>query len=212
MPAGGEGNAGDVRNVPSPGATPQDAVDVAPRRLDLPVSAAAVRELRVGESVLLSGYLYSARDAAHRRLVEALRRGEPLPVPLAGQFIYYLGPTPPRPGRVIGSAGPTTASRMDPYTVDLLAAGVLGTIGKGPRSQALREALVRHGAVYLGAVGGLGALLSQKIVECRVVAYPDLGPEAIRLLRVEDFPTVVIYDAFGGDWYTQAQRRYHNPV
>ncbi len=178
------------------------------RRLQLPASPVVVRDLRAGETVLLNGYLYSARDAAHRRLVEALRRGETPPIPLEGQFIYYLGPTPPGPGRIIGSAGPTTASRMDPYTPELLAAGVLGLIGKGSRSPAVREALVKHGAVYLGAVGGLGALLSRRIVECRVAAYPDLGPEAVRHLRVEDFPATVIGDAHGGDWYEEARRRY----
>ena len=182
-----------------------------PRRLTLPLDADAVESLRAGDQVLLTGTLLTARDAAHKRLVEALAAGEPLPVDLRGQVIYYVGPAPARPGAVIGSAGPTTSGRMDPYTPALLAAGVRGMIGKGLRSEAVREAIVRHRAVYLAAVGGSGALLARRITAAEVVAYADLGPEAIYRLTVVDFPAIVVDDCHGGDLYRDAVARYAKP-
>ncbi len=171
------------------------------KRVNLPLDEATVCDLESGDEVLLSGVLYTARDAAHQRMHEALERGETLPVELQGQVLYYVGPTPPPPGFVLGSAGPTTAGRMDPYTPELLALGLKGTIGKGERSPEVLEALKRHKAVYFAAIGGLGALLSRCIKKAEVVAYPDLGPEAIYRLEVEEFPVVVADDCHGKDPY-----------
>ncbi len=177
-------------------------------RLTTPLTDEALAPLRAGDPVLLSGVLYGARDAAHARLVEAIRRGEPLPISLAGQVIYYVGPAPAKPGWPIGPAGPTTSGRMDPYTLPLLEQGVKGFIGKGSRSPEVRQALVTHRAVYLAAVGGAAALLARQIRESRVVAYPELGPEAIRQLTVVDFPLIVVNDIHGGDAYQEGRRRY----
>ena len=177
-------------------------------RLSAPLTDADVERLRAGDPVLISGTVYTARDAAHARLVELLKRGEPLPFDLQGQIIYFVGPTPAPPGRPIGSAGPTTAYRMDPYSPVLIEHGLKAMIGKGRRSPEVREALQRHKAVYLGAVGGAGALLSQRIVSAEVVAYEDLGPEAVRRLVVKDFPAVVVNDAHGGDLYEEGRARY----
>ncbi|MDI6871810.1 MAG: Fe-S-containing hydro-lyase [Bacillota bacterium] len=183
-----------------------------PIRLTLPVTgeadAEAIRALRSGQRVLLSGTLYTARDAAHRRMVEALARGEELPFPSEGAAIYYAGPSPARPGRVIGSAGPTTSSRMDAFAPALMAQGVRVMIGKGSRSAEVKEALRRYGAVYLVATGGAAALLARRIKSARVVAYPDLGAEAVHELVVEDFPAVVANDSAGGDLYTEGIRAY----
>jgi len=181
---------------------------VAEHRLQLPLSDADVEALRAGDSVLLTGGLYTARDAAHRRMVETLSKGEPLPVDIRGQVIYYVGPTPARPGAVIGSAGPTTAVRMDPYTPTLLEAGLRGIIGKGGRGTQVREALQKHRAVYFLAVGGAGALLSKRIKRVEVVAYDDLGTEAMRRLEVEEFPVVVCNDIHGGDLLEQGKARW----
>ncbi|MHB9124318.1 MAG: Fe-S-containing hydro-lyase [Armatimonadota bacterium] len=167
-----------------------------------------VSSLRAGDSLLLSGVVYTARDAAHKRLYELLEAGEPLPVDLRGQVIYYVGPTPASPGRVIGSAGPTTSGRMDAYTPALLAYGVKGMIGKGSRSPEVKEAIVKYGAVYFGATGGAGALLAERIVKAEVAAYEDLGPEAIYRLVVRDFPVVVKNDSHGGDLYEQGVRMW----
>jgi fumarate hydratase subunit beta len=166
--------------------------------LATPLTREAVTGLRAGEHLLISGTVYTARDAAHQRLIELADAGQELPLDLEGQIIYYCGPTPAPPGRPIGSAGPTTASRMDAYAPRLHALGVRATIGKGPRSEALRAALVEHGAVYLAAVGGAGALLAQCVTACEVVAFPELGPEAVRRLVVTDFPAIVAYDAHRG--------------
>jgi len=167
-------------------------------QLRTPLSKASVAELRAGQVVALSGVVYTARDAAHQRLAAALAEGRRLPVDLAGAVIYYCGPAPAPPGRPAGSCGPTTSARMDPYTEAVLEQGVAATIGKGNRSRAVRQALVRHGAVYLVAVGGAGALLARHVRAARVVAYEDLGPEAIHEFEVEDLPAVVGYDAHGG--------------
>ena len=158
--------------------------------------------------MLLSGVIYTARDAAHKRLVQALNNGESLPFDLSGQTIYYCGPTPARPGQVIGSAGPTTSMRMDAYTPQLLAAGVKAMIGKGSRSLAVREAIRTYKAVYLAAVGGIGALLARCIKEAEVIAYEDLGAEAIMRLRVADFPAIVANDIYGKDLFEQGRAEY----
>ena len=174
------------------------------RRLRTPLSEEDIASLRAGDQVLLTGVLLTGRDAAHKRFAEALDRGDSLPVDLAGQVLYYVGPSPARPGMPIGAAGPTTAGRMDSYTPRLLALGLKATIGKGKRSAEVREALREHNAVYFGAVGGLGALLARQIKRAEVVAYPDLGAEAVYRLEVEDFPLVVLDDTRGGDLYEAA--------
>ncbi|MBI4295404.1 MAG: Fe-S-containing hydro-lyase [Chloroflexi bacterium] len=177
-------------------------------RIKSPLDPAVAAKLRAGDQVLISGVIYSARDAAHRRISEALDKGDPLPFPLEGQTIYYMGPSPAPPGRAVGSAGPTTSGRMDSYTPRLIAAGLRAMIGKGGRSAAVKEAIKKHGAVYLGAIGGAGALISTTIKRSEVVAYPELGAEAVRRLEVEDFPAVVINDAHGGDLYEEGKARY----
>jgi fumarate hydratase subunit beta len=179
-----------------------------PVRLTTPLSRWDVESLHAGDRVMLSGTIYTARDAAHARLVALINEGKPLPFAAEGQVIYYVGPTPPRPGAPIGSAGPTTSGRMDPYAPALLAAGVKGMIGKGSRSAEVREAMVRHRAVYFAATGGAGALLAKKIRSAEVVAWEDLGPEAVRRLVVEDFPLVVINDVFGNDLYEEGAAHY----
>lgn len=180
----------------------------APVRLTTPLSSRDVETLHAGDRVLLSGVVYTARDAAHARLTELLGQGRPLPFPTEGQVLYYVGPTPPRPGAPIGSAGPTTAGRMDPYTPALLAAGIKGLIGKGSRSAAVRDALVRNRAVYFAATGGAGALLARRISSAEVVAWEDLGAEAVRRLVFADFPLVVIDDVFGKDLYDEGVAKY----
>ena len=176
-------------------------------RLHTPLDDEAVRALRAGERVLISGELLTARDAAHKRLMDLLEAGQGLPVDVAGQVIYYCGPAPAPPGRAIGAAGPTTSYRMDEFTPRLHAAGLKATIGKGERGGAVRQACREHCAVYLVAIGGAGALLAQRIVATETVAYDDLGPEAIRRLVVEDFPCIVAYDCHGGSVFPQ-----DNPV
>lgn len=166
-----------------------------------PLDAETARSLKAGDYVYISGTIYTARDAAHKRMQEALNAGEKLPVELEENIIYYLGPTPARPGRVIGSAGPTTSSRMDKYTPQLLDLGLRGMIGKGKRTQEVRDAIVRNGAVYFAAVGGAGALLSRQIIKSEVIAYEDLGTEAIRKLEVENLPAIVVIDSEGTDLY-----------
>jgi fumarate hydratase subunit beta len=177
-------------------------------RIGLPLTKKTIASLKAGDNLLLSGVLYVARDAAHKRMVEALDRGEPLPFDIEGQTIYYMGPSPSPPGRVIGSAGPTTGSRMDIYTPRLLAAGLRGMIGKGVRSNEVKEAIKKYKAVYLGAVGGAGALISKTIIKLEVIAYPELGPEAVLKIEVKDFPVTVINDIHGGDLYVEGKTRY----
>ena len=165
------------------------------RQMQIPLDPKEVKELRAGDYVKLSGIIYTARDAAHKRMSEALERGEKLPIDIEGAVIYYMGPSPAREGRPIGSAGPTTASRMDKYTPGLLDLGIAGMIGKGKRTREVQEAIVRNQAVYFAAVGGAGALLSKRILSSQVVAYEDLGTEAIRKLEVKDFPVIVVIDS-----------------
>jgi fumarate hydratase subunit beta len=179
-----------------------------PTALLTPLSPADVQRLRAGDEVLLSGVIYTARDAAHERLAGMIARGEPMPVDLAGQVIYYCGPTPARPGRPIGSAGPTTASRMDASTPMLLERGVRGMIGKGRRSAAVKAAICRFGAVYFAAVEGTAALLGRCVRSAEVVAFPDLGAEAIYRLTVERFPLVVANDCHGGDVYEDGRAKF----
>ncbi|MGN1023213.1 MAG: Fe-S-containing hydro-lyase, partial [Lachnospiraceae bacterium] len=166
-----------------------------------PLTKDVIATLHAGDTVRITGTIYTARDAAHKRMAEALQEGKPLPFDIRGQIIYYMGPSPAKPGQVIGSAGPTTASRMDKYTPQLLDLGLIGMIGKGKRSQAVKDAIVRNGAVYFAAIGGAGALLSQSITSAKVIAYEDLGTEAIRELTVKDFPAIVVIDAEGTDLY-----------
>jgi fumarate hydratase subunit beta len=173
-----------------------------------PLSDADVESLKAGDRVRLHGVIYTGRDAAHARLFPLLERGETLPIDVKGALIYYTGPTPPRPGDAIGAAGPTTASRMDKFTPALLKAGLKGTIGKGYRGQTVKDALKEHKAVYMGSIGGAGAVLSQFIRKAEVVAYGDLGTEAIRRLEVAGFPAIVLYDCHGGDLYQDGQKQY----
>jgi fumarate hydratase subunit beta len=174
----------------------------------LPLTEKAVSGLKAGDNILLSGVLYVARDAAHRRMAETLERGESLPFDIRGQTIYYMGPSPARPGKAIGAAGPTTSTRMDSYTPRLLAGGLKGMIGKGVRSDEVKGAIKSHKAIYFAAVGGAGALLSNAITESEVIAYSDLGPEAVLRLEVKDFPATVINDIHGGDLYVEGRNKY----
>jgi fumarate hydratase subunit beta len=169
-----------------------------------------IKSLTAGDQIRLSGVIYSARDAAHKRMIDALDAGDELPIDLTGQTIFYVGPTPAKPGMPIGSAGPTTSGRMDRYTPRLLEAGLRGMIGKGYRSQDVRAAITKHGAVYFAAVGGSGAYLARRITSAEVVAYTDLGPEAIYRLTVRDFPVIVVNDAHGNDLYEQAPAAYQS--
>lgn len=178
------------------------------KQINVPLSREDALSLKAGDYVYLTGTVYTARDAAHKRMQEALDRGEELPFDIRGNVIYYMGPSPAREGRPIGSAGPTTASRMDKYTPTLLDLGLAGMIGKGRRSPAVKEAVIRNGAVYFAAVGGAGALLSRAIESAEVIAYEDLGTEAIRRLTVKDFPVIVCMDAEGIDLYETAAEEY----
>ena len=178
------------------------------KKVRLPLTERAVKNLRAGDEVLLTGVMYAGRDAAHKRMIEALERGEPLPFDIRGQTMYFMGPTPARPGRPIGSAGPTTSGRMDSYSPRLIAQGLKGMIGKGIRSPEVKEAIRRRKAVYFGAIGGAGALISKCIKKSEVVAYEELGAEALRRLEVEDFPATVLYDSYGGDLYEAGKARY----
>lgn len=177
--------------------------------ISAPLSGEDAAALRAGDYVYLTGTIYTARDAAHKRMYEALEKGEPLPLEMRDNVIYYMGPSPARPGRVIGSAGPTTASRMDKYAPSLLDLGLRGMIGKGKRTQEVRDAIVRNGAVYFAAVGGAGALLSRSIISAEVIAYDDLGTEAIRKLEVKNFPVIVVMDSTGGNLYETATEKYN---
>lgn len=176
--------------------------------INVPLSDEDARSLKSGDYVYLTGTIYTARDAAHKRMYEALEAGESLPMDMQNNVIYYMGPSPAREGRPIGSAGPTTASRMDKYAPSLLDLGLKGMIGKGKRSQAVKDAIVRNGAVYFAAVGGAGALLSKSILKSEVIAYDDLGTEAIRKLEVKDFPVIVVIDAEGNNLYETAIQAY----
>jgi fumarate hydratase subunit beta len=177
-------------------------------RLTMPLTDEDVEKLRIGDIVYLNGVMYTARDAAHKRLVDLIKEGKELPFDLKGSVIYFVGPTPPKPGDPIGSAGPTTSYRMDSYSPILIANGQKGMIGKGKRNQEVKDACIKHKAVYFGATGGAGALISKKIKKAEVIAYPELGPEAIRRIEVEDFPVTVVNDCHGGDLYEEGRKKW----
>lgn len=173
-----------------------------------PLSREEAQKLRAGDSCLLSGVIYTARDAAHKRLCQLIDEGKELPIDLTDSVIYFVGPTPARPGQVIGSAGPTTSYRMDAYSPKLISLGHTGMIGKGKRGPEVLEAMKKHGAVYFGAIGGCGALLAKCIKKCEVIAYPDLGAEAIHRLEVENFPVIVVIDSKGNNLYETGRAAY----
>lgn len=177
-------------------------------KITTPLTDDTITKLHAGDKVQISGVIYVGRDAAHKRFVAALNKGEPLPFDPRGQIIYYMGPSPAPPGRPIGSAGPTTSGRMDAYTPRMLEAGLKGMIGKGNRSPAVRDAIIRSKAVYFAATGGAAALLSQTIKQASIVAYPELGAEAVLRLEVEDFPAIVVNDIYGGDAYEDGKKQY----
>jgi fumarate hydratase subunit beta len=177
------------------------------KKLGAPLAEAEVRQLRASDEVLINGTVYAARDMAHRRLCRSIDRGERLPLDLEGAILYFVGPTPARPGRVIGAAGPTTSARMDPFSPKLIAHGLRAMVGKGYRSQEVRQALAQYGAVHLATLGGAGALLSRHIIRAEIIAYEDLGTEAIRKLEVVDFPAIVAYDAAGGSVYDDSRAK-----
>ncbi len=181
------------------------------KKIKLPLTEEIIKGLKSGDSVLLSGVLYVARDAAHKRIIEAMEQGKPLPFDIRGQTIYYMGPAPAPPGRPIGSAGPTTSSRMDSYAPRLIAGGLKGMIGKGVRSAEVKDAVKNHKAIYLAAIGGTGALISKSMIKSETIAYDDLGPEAVLRLEVKDFPAIVIYDIYGGDLYMEGKAKYRKP-
>lgn len=176
--------------------------------LNPPLADKDITNLRAGDRVLITGTIYTGRDAAHKRLVELLERGEELPVDLKGQIIFFVGPSPTRPGEAIGSAGPTTSYRMDAYSPILIEKGLKGMIGKGSRSREVVDAMIKHKAVYFAAVGGAAALISRRIESSEIIAYEDLGPEAIRMLKVRDFPAIVVNDTLGNDLYEQGVKQY----
>lgn len=177
-------------------------------KLKTPLTEEDLKALKVGDMVEISGVIYTARDAAHARLVKLIEEGQELPFDLNGQIIYYVGPTPAKPGKVIGSAGPTTSYRMDPYAPLLIEKGLKGMIGKGGRGDNVRKAIKEHGAVYFAAVGGAAALIAKCIKKSEVIAYEDLGPEAIRRLEVEDLPVIVVNDIYGDDLYEIGQEKF----
>ena len=177
-------------------------------RLKTPLSSEDLERLKSGDRVLISGVIYTGRDAAHKRLFELLKAGKDLPFDMKGQIIYYVGPTPARPGQVFGSAGPTTSYRMDAYAPALIEKGLKGMIGKGMRSDSVKEAMKKYKAVYFAATGGAGALLAKRVKKAQVVAYEDLGPEAIRRLEVEDLPVIVVNDVRGNDLYIEGENQF----
>ncbi len=179
------------------------------KRITTPLTEDTIKDLKAGDPVLISGVIYTGRDAAHKRMVDALAKGDALPFDPQGQLIYYVGPTPAKPGQAIGSAGPTTSYRMDPYAKTMLEAGLKGMIGKGKRNEEVKQACKDYKAVYFGAVGGAGALIAKSIVGADVVAYPELLSEAVRRLEVKDFPAVVVNDIHGGDAYQDGTRAYN---
>ena len=178
------------------------------KRITAPLTPEIVKSLKAGDSVLITGTIYSARDAAHKRMVEGIQQGKEPPIPLKGQVIYFMGPSPARPGNPIGSAGPTTSYRMDPCSPTLIEHGLAGMIGKGARGSEVVDAMKKYGAVYFNATGGAAALISRSIKEAEVVAYDDLGAEAVRKLRVEDFPATVAQDCYGNNQYEQGVAKY----
>ena len=182
--------------------------DIDDQKIALPLTDETLKDLKAGDEVLLTGVMYVARDAAHKRMIEALDQGKPLPFDIRRQTIYFMGPSPARPGQLIGSAGPTTSGRMDSYSPRLIAEGLKGMIGKGMRSPAVKDAMKQYKAVYFGAIGGAGALAARSIKKSEVIAYEELGAEAVRRLEVEDFPVTVVNDIYGGDLYQEGKAKY----
>jgi fumarate hydratase subunit beta len=181
------------------------------KKIALPLTDGTLEELRAGDDVLLSGVRYVARDTAHKRITEALEQGKELPFDFRGQTVYYMGPSPAKPGQVIGAAGPTTSGRMDIYAPRLIAEGLKGMIGKGMRSKPVKDAMKKHRAVYFAAIGGAGALISKRIKKSEVVAYGELGAEAVLRIEVADFPAIVVNDIHGGDLYEEGKAKYRRP-
>ncbi len=177
-------------------------------KLTTPLKNEDIERLKIGDAVLLNGVVYTGRDAAHKRLFELLKKGEDLPIDIEGQVIYYVGPAPAKPGYVIGSAGPTTSYRMDPYAPALIERGLKGMIGKGNRGEEVKEAMRKYKAIYFAATGGAGALIAKSIKSSEIVAYEDLGPEAVRKLVVENFPVIVANDCYGGDLFEEGMKKY----
>lgn len=177
-------------------------------KLTTPLTDEIVEKLHAGDKVELTGSIYVARDAAHKRMVETLDRGEKLPADLHGQIVYYMGPSPTKPGKVIGSAGPTTSGRMDKFAARLMAEGLKGMIGKGLRAAPVKDAMKQYKAVYFAATGGAAALLAQRIRHAEIIAYPELGAEALQRLQVEDFPVIVVNDVYGGDAYAEGKKQF----
>jgi fumarate hydratase subunit beta len=178
------------------------------KKIALPLTDQTLQDLKAGDDVLLTGIMYVGRDSAHKRIVEALDQGKPLPFDIRGQTIYYMGPSPAKPGHVIGSAGPTTSGRMDSYSPRLMAEGLRGMVGKGMRSAAVKDAIKKHKAVYFAAIGGAGALISKAIKKSQVIAYEELGAEALLRIEVADFPAIVVNDVHGGDLYEDGKAKY----
>jgi len=182
------------------------------KKITSPFNDKTIEGLKAGDQVLISGVMYVGRDAAHKRLVEALNKGDKMPFDVKGQVIYYMGPSPTKPGNVIGSAGPTTSGRMDAYTPRMLEAGLKGMVGKGLRTKDVKDAIKQYKAVYLASVGGAAALIAKRIVKSETIAYEELGPEALLRIEVKDFPAIVINDMYGGDLYEEGKAKYRKQM
>jgi len=182
------------------------------KKITSPFNDKTIADLKAGDQVLISGVMYVGRDAAHKRLVEALNKGDKMPFDVKGQVIYYMGPSPTKPGNVIGSAGPTTSGRMDAYTPRMLEAGLKGMVGKGLRTKDVKDAIKKYKAVYLASVGGAAALIAKRIVKSEIIAYEELGPEALLRIEVKDFPAIVINDMYGGDLYEEGKTKYRKQM
>ena len=182
------------------------------KKITSPFNDKTIADLKAGDQVLISGVMYVGRDAAHKRLVETMNKGEKMPFDVKGQVIYYMGPSPTKPGNVIGSAGPTTSGRMDAYTPRMLEAGLKGMVGKGLRTKEVKDAIKKYKAVYLAGVGGAAALIAKRIVKSEIIAYEELGPEALLRIEVKDFPAIVINDMYGGDLYEEGKAKYRKQM
>jgi fumarate hydratase subunit beta len=182
------------------------------KKITSPFNDKTIEGLKAGDQVLISGVMYVGRDAAHKRLVEALNKGDKMPFDVKGQVIYYMGPSPTKPGKVIGSSGPTTSGRMDAYTPRMLEAGLKGMVGKGLRTKDVKDAIKKYKAVYLASVGGAAALIAKRIVKSEIIAYEELGPEALLRIEVKDFPAIVINDMYGGDLYEEGKAKYRKQM
>jgi fumarate hydratase subunit beta len=182
------------------------------KKITSPFNDKTIADLKAGDQVLISGVMYVGRDAAHKRLVETMNKGEKMPFDVKGQVIYYMGPSPTKPGNVIGSSGPTTSGRMDAYTPRMLEAGLKGMVGKGLRTKEVKDAIKKYKAVYLAGVGGAAALIAKRIVKSEIIAYEELGPEALLRIEVKDFPAIVINDMYGGDLYEEGKAKYRKQI